>query len=189
MKNMVAYLVVAAAAAALAWFGGQSAPALRAGFLRLDGALDEMLILATLGLIAAGLSNAGRALAFGVTLGALVIAAYLTTRGLELPERSLSIMLALFIIGLIGAVGGRFMDWLSPIAALAGLVIGHALTNARPSGDPIFLAGLALGAAALMALGAAIASAAEEAEGGASRRLAAGVAGIGLYLIVGAYVF
>lgn len=181
--RIVLLLAAVAAAVAFAMHFGAGDASFAAGFWRLRGDLDEMLILGGVGLAAMRASGRARSITFALALGGVALSAYLTARGLELPDMRLATVLALLLIGLLGAGSGAWLDYLTPFAALAALLVGHAATDARPSSDFGFLAGLSLAAAALLALGALIHEAAEALDAGLARRVAAAVAGVGAYLL------
>ncbi len=184
------FLLIAAIAAAVAfaWHFGRTEAAFGSGFWLLSRELDYMIILATIGLCATRVDGQARWITVGLAIGLAVLSAFLTRRGLELPDVKVAVMIALLILGAIGASGGKWLGYLAPFAALAALLVGHAATDARPSSNLMFLAGFVLASATLVALGAAIAEGAERLDGGLARRVAAGVAGVGAYLLTDAFL-
>jgi hypothetical protein len=181
-------LAFSVASAAIVLNYGAQYPDLANGFWRLASDLDHILILGAISVAAIQLPRKTRWLTFGAALAIAVLAAYLTTRGLELPERQLTMMLALFVIGAIGASSGSLLVWLGPFAALATLFVGHAATDARPNDNLMFLSGLGLSALLLLLLGAAVADIADSIDSGLTKRLAAGISGAGAYLLLQTYV-
>ena len=139
------------------------------------------------GLLASHLGGRGRWIIPLASIAAGALLAVLASRGANLPELSRSAAPVLFLIGLAIAYAAKTEMWLAATAALiagaaqgytAGRIVGAKLDNLY------YLGGFGASLAVFVLSGLLLGDLCARAKGGASlrTRLAAGAAGVGLYL-------
>lgn len=184
--RFVLYVMAAGVLVALGWNLAQSGGMFAAGFYRPLDTRYSLLALAAMGLLATRIGERGWAPAL-VGLAAVVGAAALTPQGFRLPEVWLLTVGGLLVLGLLGALDkgpGPFTGAL--VLAVAGLAHGQLMTQGVAGAkETQFLAGLALGVAAVLMIAMAVAEGAEQMSKGSGAKLSAGVAGVGAYLTAG----
>lgn len=188
MVRLVLMLVLLGAGLALARHFGTTEPAFAAGFDRPQQRLDEIIILCGIGVAAARLGGGGAWLSGAMAALIAALAAYLTSFGLDLPRSELLIIAALVIVGVTATGGKQLLNALPLIGSLAAIVVGHTLTNAAPSAEPLFVLGFCLGAGLFIIAGSAITHAAKALDAGLAPALGAGIAGVGVYQLLDAFV-
>lgn len=184
--RLFVYVLVASACGALGWNMAQEGGALAAGFYRPLDARYSLLALAAMGLLASRVGAQG-GLAALVGLAATVAAASATPQGFRIPELWLITVLCFLVLGVLGALSKGPGPYIGAIAvAAAGVAHGQLMTlEVSSAKDPMFLAGFALGVAAVIAIAMAVAEGAEHMAKGVGAKLAAGFAGVGAYLTLG----
>lgn len=184
--RFVLFAAIAAVLAAVGYHFGQTDGLLANGFYRLLARDESLIALATTGLVAARLGDRFW-LGAVIALIVAVATAFLTARGLELPETRAMTVLSLLALGVLGAMARTPNAAIALLfIALGGLIHGHVLTDdLGGAGEFRFLGGLALGVGAAIFGGAAVAAGADNIGGGLTAKIAAGVAGVGLFLTLG----
>lgn len=182
--RFVGILIIAVALAAAGYHFSQQGGPLAAGYYRPLNAQLGILALLSLGVLVSRLADKA-VLGALIGFGAMIAAAAATPRGLALPEGRALLPMTLLIVGVVGAMIAKPNFLLAAAAlALGGLAVGNHLA-VRGADQTMILTGLALSGGAAILAGWALSEAAERAQAGMAGRLAAGVAGVGLYLTLG----
>lgn len=183
MRFLVLGVAMAAAVAVIIHFGGQS-DAFALGVDRPFQRAVSMMAFFAVGLIGWRLGAGGSIAVLIGVIGGAAIAAFLTGRGLELPEMGLIAPIALALSGALAAWPTRLSSGLSlVVAALVGITHGHLLSDGFAAAqDLMFLGGVAIGVSALTLGGCLIGEAAGKLLDGLGERIGAALAGVGVYL-------
>lgn len=179
--RFVGILIIAVALAAAGFHFSQQFGPLGAGFNRPLGSPYGVATLLALGILVSRLADKailGALIAFATVMAAAAATPY----GLTLPEGRALLPLTLFAVGLVGAFISTPPFALAATAlALGGVALGHHLA-VRGQEQTLILTGLALSVSAGIMAGWALAEAGDKIKSGVAGRLAAGVAGVGLFL-------
>lgn len=183
MRFGVLVVAMAALVAIVLHFGGQS-DAFAIGVDRPFQRPVSIMAFFAVGLIGWRLGAGGLVAVLVGVIGGAALAAFLTGHGLELPETRLAGPLALALAGTLAAWPTRILSGVSLlISALVGVTHGHLLSDGFAAAQELtFLAGVAIGAAALSLGGCLAGEAVSKLIDGLGERLGAGLAGVGIYL-------
>lgn len=186
MRFAVLTVAMAALVAVILHFGGQN-DAFAIGVDRPFQRAVSIMAFFAVGLIGWRLGSGGLIAVLVGVIGGAALAAFLTGHGLELPETALAAPAALALAGTLAAWPTRILSGVSLlIAALVGITHGHLLSDGFAAAQELtFLAGVAVGAAALALGGCLAGEALGKLVDGLGERLGAGLAGIGVYLTLG----
>lgn len=190
MRFVVLAVSMAALVAVIIHFGGAN-DAFAQGVNRPFARLISMMAFFAVGLIGWRLGAGGLvAVMIGVVAGAL-LSAFLTGRGLDLPEMRIAGPLALVLAGAAASWPGSISSGAAVlIAALVGVTHGHLLSDGLTAAQDLsFLGGVGIGCAALALGGCLTGEAVSRVVSGLGERLGAALAGVGLYLMAGALGF
>lgn len=185
MRVILAAAALIAVIAFALQFGPQD-PSFQRSFSLPRDRIEIVLVLAGAGLFATQLRAPPFWLGLIGVLALTVAAAFLTTRGLRLPDAPLATAAIAVVIGGAIAYGRAPESWMGALLlAVAALLAGHALGGrvAAPPDAALFAGGLALGVAAVALAGALIGLVAERLPALAWLVPAVGgaIAGVGLY--------
>lgn len=179
--RFVGLLIIAAALAAAGYHFSQQIGALSAGYFRPLNTQYGLPILLALGILVSRLGDKALLGAL-IAFGALMATAAVTPHGLRLPEAGALMPLTLFIVGFVGAlIAPPGFAFAAVALVLGGVALGNYLAVSGAEQVQILI-GLALSTGAAILAGWALAEAADRMKSGVAGRLAAGVAGVGLYL-------
>lgn len=155
---------------------------IRAGFYAGNNDKMSLVALAAIGLLGARYESDAWVIAAVGFAGAMAAAAL--TGVFDLKQMSILIAVSLLAIGLVGAWGSKpNMAYIAVIAAVVGLIHGHAIVDGSGSANKAkYLAGFAMATGATVLIGTAVGQWADKISSGVSTKLAAGVAGVGAYL-------